>query len=525
MSPVSISTGSGACDRFPGRVRGILSKVVSEFEVDGASLRGYRSPDTAPVWIRDHTHQLNAAKYFDAAEQLKDPYDFFISRQREDGSFWEWAYQGHPLKRIECEADVEYLMALGALQVWQATGDSDWLRRHVPALERGLGYLMNDPVRWSAEHRLVKRPFTVDTWDFQWMPRVPDDGRYRTKIGPWSRFGIMHGDNSGLYAAASRLSQFLQETDDPDRASHWRAASERIRRQANRLLFNGRYYRHFLHLDPVEVPGVEEEMVLSLSNTFDITRGLCPHEWAVRILDEYAERGRTLSPRPFAPWFTIQPCLPAEGFGNLGHEFGPYRYINGGLMPFVGGELALAALQHGREAFGVDQLNTYVRMVEEANEAWFCYRYDGSPDRYRDSMAPNDGWGASAMLNALVLGLAGVEDDASSFRRVRLSPRWPAAGESCAEVRVSYADGAGVSYREEVDAKALALRLHVDAAQDVERIRCHVLLPHGYAVGSLRVDGKEVRVDDVAVESSRYADFVLEKAQASCEIGMQRLPG
>ena len=525
METVTIRTETGAFDRLPGLVKDILADVLSEYACDGGSLRGYRSPDTRPVWIRDHTHQLKAAAWFDSAEDLKDPYDFFISRQKPDGSFYEWAYGDHPLKRIECEADVEYLMVLGALRVWRATDDTEWLRGHLPALERGLRYLMTDPVRWSEEHGLVKRAFTVDTWDFQYMDELPEDGRYKTRLGPYSRFGVMHGDNSGLFAASMGLAEFCEGIGDSERAERWRGVAGDIRERANRLLFNGRYYRHFLHIDPVTVAGCDEESILSLSNTYDINRGLPTHEMAVAILDEYASRAASLEPRPFAPWFTIQPCLPAEGFGNLGHEFGAYRYINGGLMPFVGGELARAAFEHGREMFGVDQLRTYANKVAETGEAWFCYRYDGSPDRYRDSMVPRDGWGASAMFHALIEGLAGVRDLSSGFRRVRLAPRWPAAGENEAEVRVGYAaSGASVGYREKVDVQARQIILAYEVTPRTDETLFHVLLPEGSVAETVSLDGDPLAFSRVDVEESRYVDFATTQCAGECVVRLGATP-
>lgn len=70
------------------------------------------------------------------------------------------------LCRLELEADIEYLMAEGVHMIWQATGDDEWLQRNLPRVEKGLRYIMTDPLRWDAEHQLAKRPRTLDTWDF-----------------------------------------------------------------------------------------------------------------------------------------------------------------------------------------------------------------------------------------------------------------------------------------------------------------------------------------------------------------------
>lgn len=505
---VNITTSSGRWDTFPQSIAAFLAADVSAFEYEGRPLRGYRSPDTKPIWIRDHTWQLQFARYLDTPDDLWLPYEFLLSRPRRDGSFWEWVLPGRPLKRISVEADVEYIMAIGVHMVWQATGDDDRMARALPVLEAGLHYSMSHPWRWSAEHGLIKRAFTIDTWDFQYLGRVAPDQPYRSDIGPFTRFGIMHGDNSGLYAAARRLAAMRAHLGDTERAACWNDLAERIRARLNALCWNGRFYRHVLHIDPCEVPGLDEEDILSLSNTYDINRGVASQEQAALILDEYARRGRELNPRPFAPWFTVQPCFPDGSFGNLSHAFGEYRYINGGLMPFVGGELALAALAHGRERFGVDQLDLYARMLRDTGKAFFCYRYDGQPDLYNSTIVPTDGWGSSAMANALVSGLAGVVDESTRFRDVRLSPRWPAAGEDWAEVSVAYhgAD-ASVAYRQTVDRAAGLLTLDLKCGASTRRVHCHILLPDGAQPASVDLDGKPVVFQTVRVESSAYADL------------------
>ena len=497
-----VRSASGRWDTFCQTVRGFIESNVSEFDADGESVRGYRSPDTRPIWIRDHTHQLKAAKYVDA--DLKSVLDFFLRRQRADGSFYERVDPSGNLARIECEADVEYHFVRAVYLAWQATGDDTWMAARLDKLARGLRYCMTSPLRWSAEHGLIKRPFTLDTWDFQYIG--PGQDHYLTKIDERSRFGVMHGDNSGLYESCRLLARMLRRVGERDRARQWTETAQMVRNRMNRVCWNGAYYIHFVHIDPIEVAGVDEDEILSLSNTYDINRGAPSHSMAVAIIDEYARRGRELDPKPFAPWFTVQPCLPGDGFGEFPHEFGDYRYINGGLMPFVGGELAQAALRHGREEFGVEQLDTYAAMLRDTGAAHFCYHYDGSPDLYRDTLTPHDGWGSAAMLYGLIEGLAGIEDWASQFRAIRLSPRWAAADEAWAEATAGYATGARFGYRYERDASKSKTRLILDGQATTARVDAHVLLPRGAAPQKVLFDGREIAYTVARIEDSVYVD-------------------
>ena len=160
--------------------------------------------------------------------------------------------------------------------------------------------------------------------------------------------------------------------------------------------------------------------MLSLSNTYDINRGLPTHSMAVSIIDTYRElREQTGS---FAEWFSIHPCYPRFERYEAG------SYINGGIASFVAGELAHAAFQHGREAYGADILRRIAQKVTEDKALYFLYDKDG-----RNQGGGPSGWGAAALIYALTGGLAGVRDEGCCFERVTIAPRWAATGEPWAQ--------------------------------------------------------------------------------------------
>ena len=130
---------------------------------------------------------------------------------------------------------------------------------------------------------------------------------------------------------------------------------------------------------------------------------------------------------------------------------------------------------------------------------------------------PTDGWGSSAMLYALVEGLAGVVDRAAGLQRVRLSPRWLAAGVSSAEVRVGYAaSGARFAYSFACEADRIRIRVESGGAE----VAFHVLLPEETEAGQVTVDGEVVSHQDVRIRESRYVDFSARVNKgASVEIG------
>ena len=157
-----------------------------------------------------------------------------------------------------------------------------------------------------------------------------------------------------------------------------------VRERANALLFNGRFYTHFHKLVPVTIAGVDEAEQLSLSNPMAINRGLATREIAVAVIGEYRRRGETTG--AFAPWFSIDPPFPAGTFGD--DKIVPGAYVNGGIMPLVGGELARAAFEHGFESYGVEILEQYRDLVEATGETYLWYFPDGTPSTVETSTSP-----------------------------------------------------------------------------------------------------------------------------------------
>ena len=508
-----IRTGDTRLDTLASRIHWFLQHDVVEYNMFGTHVRGYRSPDAPSLWLRDHSDMMRAAKYWD--RDLTSAIDHFAEMQSERGWFFDY-FTMSPEKmpcerenwakyvRVPVEADVEYRFVKAVSLAWQATGNDRWLRSLMPRMEKALQYVMADPWRWDRATKLVKRAYTIDTWDFDYTA-----GRY-----PWLHFqvndetywGIMHGDNSGYYEAFVAMARFYRHLRNPRRARYWETMARGLRRRANATCFNGRFYTHRIPIVPVEVPGVNEAEQLSLSNPMNINRGLPTHSMAVSILQEYQRRAASTG--TFAEWFSIDPAFPAGVFGD--EKLVPGAYCNGGIMPLVGGELARAAFDHGYEEYGVRQLLKYEELTR-GNESYLWYFPDGTHATVETSTSPEavptDGWGSSAMLFALVEGLAGVVDLHKLFERVRLSPRWVAAGVGEAHVTVPYGpSGAAFTYSYAHDRERKTIEIQVGQKGAVE---LHLLLPRGTRAVSVKASGSTIRHSNGKVEESSYVDAVI----------------
>ena len=455
---VTIKTGVPAFDNLYSVVKGFLDQDVFELVIDGEHIRGYRTPDARSLWIRDYSDMMRAVKYFE--KDMTSVVEHFAQNQADNGRVFDYVTtfpEKRPSERenwtkyvrVPVEADVEYRFIKAVLLAWQATGDDGWARRLLPKMEKALQYILTNPWRWDATTGLVKRAYTIDTWDFAYTAGKHDWLQFQVNDDTF--WGIMHGDNSGYYEAFRLMAQLYGRFDEPARAREWNHRAADLLDSMNRLCWNGRFYTHFFKLTPVEIPGVDEAAQLSLSNPMDVNRGTTTPDMARSIIDEY--RRRWNRNKSFAEWFSIDPPFPDGIFGDEKLLRG--AYCNGGIMPLVGGELAKAAFDNGREAYGADILKRYYDMVSKSGETYLWYFPDGTPASVEKSTSPDaqptDAWGSSAMLYALVEGLAGVTDLESGFRKVRLSPRWREAGVDRAEVEVSYgASGRKIAYRYEV---------------------------------------------------------------------------
>jgi hypothetical protein len=314
----------------------------------------------------------------------------------------------------------------------------------------------------------------------------------------------MHGDNSGYYEAFRILALMYAYFNNRSRAEYWGKCAQDLKKHMNKTCWNGRFYTHFVKISPVEISDIDEAEQLSLSNPMAINRGIASHEQAVLIIQEYLKRKE--NSHAFAEWFSIDPPFPDGIFGDEKLVGG--AYVNGGIMPLVGGELAKASLDHGYEAYGVDILNRYYKMIKETGKTYLWYFPDGTPSSPDSSTSPEaspaDAWGSSAMLYAMLEGLAGVEDRLSLFQNVQLSPRWVSAEVEEAEVQVEYGcSGGKIAYSFQLKRD----HIYLDVQSDHSEILFHVLLPKGFEAKYVRVGGKETNYENRKIENSPYVDF------------------
>ncbi|NTU84966.1 MAG: hypothetical protein HGA45_37305, partial [Chloroflexales bacterium] len=419
-------------------------------------------------------------------------------------------------KRTPVEADVEYLYAQLVYETWRTTGDTAWMLRLLPSVQKAINYTLTSPLRWEPSLGLVKRPFTIDTWDFEYGPTTRDPTTDKPAPRHWideqTKWGIFHGDNTGLAAALRSLAAMEEQAGQWDLAAQRRQLASDIMVRLNRLSWNGSFYTHHVKLVPFDVPGVDEAAQLSLSNALALNRGVLSVEQGRAILAEYQRRLNDPRRTAFAEWYSIDPPFPAGAYGldgRLGER--PGEYVNGGVMPLVGGELSRGAFRYGYESYGFDILYRYDELIRRTGATYLWY-YPTGGIAPANEFLPTDGWGSSAMLGALVEGAAGIEDAGVAYSAATISPRWLAdprdqVTQAFAVARYAASGGyAAYSWRYEPPAKQGGeARITVEATGGGDTLRVRVLLPpEAKELRAVLLNGQPVAPQLETVGASRY---------------------
>jgi hypothetical protein len=512
-----IQTGAPAFDQLYGRVKNFMAADRLSYQLNGRPVVGYRSPDSPLLWLRDHYYQNRAFRYFET--DLESIIDAFRDAQREDGSFPDFLARpqwGIPAFRTDVEADVEYLFVQLVAETWKTTGDIELVRRNMAAMQKAIAYSTSDPMRWEPTLGLIKRPFTIDTWDFEYGPTTTDPRTGQPAPRHWfdeqTKWGIFHGDNTGLAEALRSLAAMEEALGLWDSAYGHRTLADKVLQRLNALSWNGTFYTHHVKLIPYDVPGVDEAKQLSLSNAIALNRGVLTTEQGRAIVGEYLRRLQAPGRVAFAEWWSIDPPFPPGAYGLAGRSGErPGEYVNGGIMPLVGGELARGAFRYGYEAYGFDILERYARLIERTNATYLWYYPTGGVAEVNEYL-PTDGWGSSAMFGALIEGGAGIVDEGLRYDAASISPRWiasPRAKISNAYAVARYAASNGyAAYRwayTPAAGKNQPGRINLEATGSSTTMRLRVLLPAGTTPPrSVTLNGQPVPPRLEVIGTSRY---------------------
>ncbi len=372
--------------RFEALLRDLYWTMASDGPVGSARFRGLVFTYWVP-WLMDNTNTLKGMKYF--WPEVTSNVDFYVASQREDGMVWEnfevrkqvetdWerrfnygdftrpAEDGRLLlRRAPVESHVEAFLLEAIYTAWKITGDTAWMSAKLDGAIKAVQYATSDPYRWSTKYRLLKRGFTIDTWDFlcESEAKLAGDDAMRVELDK-THFGVFHGDNTNMIAGLFRLAEMLDAAGRGKESPHYHALALELQTRLDSLSWNGQFFTHWIPEDrslSLDM-GVDLAKQVSLSNAYGLNRGIS-HEKCAAIIHTYLRiRAQMPSSSP-GEFYAIYPPFE-RGFGR---EDEKWEYMNGGVMSCVAGELAKGAFEHGFEEYGVDILHRYQRIAERHN--------------------------------------------------------------------------------------------------------------------------------------------------------------
>jgi len=360
-------------------------------------------------WGLDNYHTTKGMRYF--SPWVTDLLDMMRETQREDGMIWSNLNEGaeayyntaygpfgyvrkygdRTFVRQPAENHPEYIYVSSIYQAWKTTGDSGWMRASLASAERALEYSVTDPSRWSRRFGLLKRVYTIDSWDFQVDDAyTPDIGLTNTMlIDPVrSKFGVFFGDNVSYAAACNELAEMLTVSGDPGAAARYRERALQITRRLDALSWNGRFYTHFVEEDPTvhRDLGVDERAQVAQGNAYALNRGI-GLDHAAAIIRTYEDLRAHLPAGSPGEWYAIYPPF-RKGFSRHDEV---WQYMNGGVGGHVAGELARGALENGFESYGRDILERLAALGERTgHKISFAYTGAYPPPPPPPAFAPVD---------------------------------------------------------------------------------------------------------------------------------------
>lgn len=362
-----------------GTFNSLLGNLLWTMETDGpVGAQRYKGEifNYWVSWLQDNTNTLKGMKYF--WPEVKSNVDFYANSQREDGMVFENFESCTPpetdwerrfdygdftqkaengfllLRRAPVENHVEHFFLEAIYYSWKASGDTPWMAAKLDHAIRAVRYATTDPYRWSTKYLLLKRGFTIDTWDFLCDSEAALVGGDIMVVKlDVTHFGVFFGDNANMIAGLRRLAEMLDYAHRSNESGEFRAMADEMEKRLNALSWNGEFFVHWIpeDRDLKFDMGVDIDRQVALSNAYSLNRGI-PHEQSVAIIETYQRIRKEMPKTSPGEFYAIYPPFE-RGWGDESHK---WEYMNGGVMSCTAGELAHGAFENGFEDYGVDIL-------------------------------------------------------------------------------------------------------------------------------------------------------------------------
>ena len=517
----------------------VLEANRKQFAGPSNEIRGFGAGDAYPqIWLRDSSTIIPLARYTYSIDHLKSWLEEHLRFQQPDGQLYDWiapgaksnfigaaprvrevysgnGNDGRPLKisadKNTTESDQEPSAVNAAYQIFNITGESDWLRKKIndrPLIDRlndALEYLLKSRV--DARHELITSALTADWGDVS--PVYPDqraiyqDQRTPLVVGIYT--------NAMFFNAAQQLSELHRAVGNQTMADYWNQKAARIKTGINKYLWqeDKGFYRIHLVLQP-ELPGAphDNSNIFAMGgNALAVVFHVADDDQARRIFEVALKRKQEHGVSTIAG--TLLPAFPRGFFKHPGVNE-EYVYQNGGQWDWFAGRLLLAQFERGASQ------DAYRELIEVGKKAvknnglheWHTLQGEGKGSR--------DYAGSAGVLgSAISQGLFGVYLNHGALTlKVRL-------GDRSGSIRLHEpATDRLVSYQYCYEPSPGVIRVNY-SSNFPNPGRIHILLPKNKVPDTVLVDDRKSTFEIESVGNERYVVLATDWSGHTLQIQLQ----
>lgn len=536
---LSYETNSEDLNRLQNFFSKVLEANRKQFAGPSIEIKGFGAGSAYPqLWLRDSSTIIPVARYNFSVDHLKSWLEEHLRFQQPDGQLYDWiapgaksnfigaaprvrevfsgkGFDGRPLKisadKNTTESDQEPSAVNAAYQVFNITGDGDWLRKKIndrPLIDRlndALEYLLKN--RIDSRHELITSALTADWGDVSTV--YPDqraiylDERTPLVVGIYT--------NAMFFNAAQQLAELHRAVGNPTKADYWDEKSARIKSNINKYLWqeDKGFYRIHLVLKPelFSAPHDNSNIFAMGGNAVAVLFRVADDAQARRIFEVASKRKQehgvstiagTLIP-PFPRGYFKHPAVSEE-----------YVYQNGGQWDWFAGRLLLAQFERGASQAAYRELIEVGKKAVQNNGLHEWHTLEGEGKGSRDYAGS-----AGVLGGAISQGLFGVYLNHGALTlKVRLSDR-------SGSIRVHEpATDRHVSYQYCYEPSLSVIRIKY-SSNFPNPGRIHILLPQNKVPDTVVVDDRPSTFEIESVGDERYLVLATDWSGHTLQIRLQ----
>jgi len=341
------------------------------------------------VWIRDFNTFIELSLDVMPEAEVRGALDTFFDFQAGDGNIPDafvevatadnlgYKYRfcesrpGLAAHKNTVETDQESSLVQAVAQYVAITGNTGYLDKALPHLERAMEYLRN--CKWNDTYGLITGATTADWGDVQ-----PEHG-WGVEIDQNTHYTIDIYDNAMFALALGDLADMCRTAGDDSGAARWQALRDTVAGNIREHLWDSSAQKYIPHIylngSPFPEDFNESEIFYHGGTAVAAQAGLLTAEEMAAVNARMVQNVKDAGAQSIG--LTLYPCYPDGFFANP--MMGAWQYQNGGDWTWFGARMIQALVQYGmiREAY--EELKPMLQRALDDNGFYEWYHVDGTP--------------------------------------------------------------------------------------------------------------------------------------------------